>query len=88
MATGLLPLCIDGGTRIAQFLGAEHKAYTGRIRLGLETDTLDVTGQTVAQAAVPALTGALLAEVAATFVGRSEQVPLDASQPELVVHRP
>ncbi|MDG2305986.1 MAG: tRNA pseudouridine(55) synthase TruB [Candidatus Binatia bacterium] len=75
MATGLLPLCIDGGTRIAQFLGAEHKAYTGRIRLGLETDTLDVTGKTVAEAEVPEFTAERVAEVAETFLGDSEQIP-------------
>lgn len=75
MATGLLPLCIDGGTRIAQFLGAEHKAYTGRIRLGAETDTLDVTGTTVAEAPVPELTAEQIREAAAAFVGHGEQIP-------------
>lgn len=75
MATGLLPLCIDGGTRIAQFLGAESKAYTGRIRLGLETDTLDVTGTTVREEPLPEVSDDQLGEAAARFVGDSEQVP-------------
>ncbi len=75
MATGLLPLCIDGGTRIAQFLGAEHKAYTGRIRLGAETDTLDVTGKTVAEAPVPQITAERLTAAVAGFLGDTQQVP-------------
>ena len=75
MATGLLPLCIDGGTRIAQFLGAESKAYTGRIRLGQATDTLDVTGRVLREAEVPALSPETIAAAAARFVGRTQQVP-------------
>ncbi len=75
MATGLLPLCIDGGTRIAQFLGAESKAYAGRIRLGQATDTLDVTGQVLREAAVPDLSPEAIEAAAARFVGRTEQVP-------------
>lgn len=75
MATGLLPLCVDGGTRIAQFLGATSKAYVGRIRLGFETDTLDVTGKVLREEAVPELSPEQVADVAARFVGDSEQVP-------------
>ena len=75
MATGLLPLCLGAGTKIAQFLAADHKAYTGEIRLGLATDTLDVTGITVAEAEVPAFDDAALERVAADFLGPGEQRP-------------
>lgn len=75
MATGLLPLCVGAGTKIAQFLGAERKAYTGTIRLGIATDTLDVDGQVVAEAPVPDDLPSRLAEVAAGLRGHSEQRP-------------
>lgn len=75
MATGLLPLCVDGGTKIAQFLSAERKAYRGRIRLGSATDTLDRTGRVVATAPVPALEQSRLEEVAASLTGPSLQRP-------------
>jgi len=75
MATGLLPLCIDGGTRIAQFLGAESKAYTGSIRLGIETDTLDVTGAVIGRQPVPVASESDLGAVAEGFLGDSAQVP-------------
>lgn len=75
MATGLLPLCMDGGTRIAQFLGAQHKAYTGRIRLGIATDTLDVTGTTSEEGPIPELTPAAIDAAVATFCGDTEQIP-------------
>ena len=75
MATGLLPLCIGAGTKIAQFLGAECKAYTGTIRLGVATDTLDVQGQVIAEAPVPEDVAGLLADVAAGLLGPGEQRP-------------
>ncbi|MBM4268189.1 MAG: tRNA pseudouridine(55) synthase TruB [Deltaproteobacteria bacterium] len=74
-ATGVLPLCIDGGTRIAQFLAADRKAYEGRIRLGVATDTLDTTGRCVAEAPIPPLDPAQLDGVARRFVGCRDQVP-------------
>lgn len=75
MATGVLPLCIDGGRRIAQFLGAEHKAYRGRLLLGRATDTLDVTGTVVREQPVPELPEETVGAVAEGFLGASEQVP-------------
>jgi tRNA pseudouridine55 synthase len=75
MATGLLPLCVGAGTKIAQFLLAERKAYTGTIRLGVATDTLDVEGTIVAEAPVPELDAARLAAVARGIEGPGEQRP-------------
>jgi tRNA pseudouridine55 synthase len=74
-ATGLLPLCVGEATKIAQFLAAEDKVYAGRIRLGVETDSLDCTGRVVRESAPPALDPAVLATVGARFAGRSWQVP-------------
>jgi tRNA pseudouridine55 synthase len=44
MATGVLPLCINGATRLVQFLMFGEKEYAGRMRLGMETDTQDIEG--------------------------------------------
>ncbi|MDC0292471.1 tRNA pseudouridine(55) synthase TruB [Candidatus Binatia bacterium] len=75
MATGVLPLCLDGGTRIAQFLDAADKGYSGEILLGLATDTADITGQETARGEVPALSSELLESVASKFLGHREQIP-------------
>lgn len=75
MATGLLPLCLGSGTRIAQFLAAERKAYEGEIELGIATDTLDLTGHVVGRAEVPPLTLAELRAVSRGLLGRRGQVP-------------
>lgn len=75
MATGLLPLCLGAGTKIAQFLAAESKAYTGTIQLGLRTDTLDATGQVLERAEIPAFEDGALKPVAAGLSGPQTQIP-------------
>jgi len=74
-ASGLLPLCIGEATKVASYLLLERKAYSGTIRLGAETDTLDRTGRITTTAAVPALDAATVDEAARRFLGRQQQVP-------------
>ncbi len=47
MATGVLPLACGRATRLVQFLSASDKDYDAEIRIGLTTDTYDVTGREV-----------------------------------------
>ena len=49
MATGVLPLCIGEGTKIAGYLLSADKHYEGDFVLGVETDTLDREGAITAQ---------------------------------------
>src|SRR5512135_1865850 len=44
-ATGVLPLVVGRATRLAQFLTATDKVYDATIRLGVATDTYDLTGR-------------------------------------------
>jgi tRNA pseudouridine55 synthase len=74
-ASGLLPLCVGEATKVARYLLLERKEYTGTVRLGIETDSLDRTGETLATADVPDLSPQRLAAVAESFVGRQHQVP-------------
>jgi tRNA pseudouridine55 synthase len=74
-ASGLLPLCVGEATKVARYLLLERKAYTGTIRLGAATDTLDRTGRITATAAVPARMADRLAAVAGRFLGCQRQVP-------------
>jgi tRNA pseudouridine55 synthase len=46
-ASGVLPLVLGRATRLVQFLIGAEKEYEAEIRLGLETDTYDITGQPV-----------------------------------------
>ena len=51
-ASGLLPLCVGEGTKLAPYINEADKRYRGVIRLGLTTDTLDRTGKPVAESEV------------------------------------
>ena len=44
MATGVLPLVVGRATRLASLLSTGRKVYDGVIRLGVATDTYDMTG--------------------------------------------
>lgn len=75
-ASGLLPLVLGEGTKIAQFLNTADKAYEGVIRLGARTDTGDRTGTVVEEKPLPVeLTAESCDDVAATFLGDRLQVP-------------
>ena len=74
-ATGLLPLCVGEGSKVVPFLNQEDKAYTGVLRLGIATDTLDATGETVGERPVPPFDDRTLQRVAEGLTGETEQVP-------------
>jgi tRNA pseudouridine55 synthase len=74
-ATGLLPLALGEGAKIVPFLNQEEKAYTGTISLGQATNTLDATGETTEEAAVPSLTAEAIENATSRFRGDIEQVP-------------
>ncbi|HEY6418651.1 MAG TPA: tRNA pseudouridine(55) synthase TruB [Candidatus Binataceae bacterium] len=74
-ATGLLPILVGEGTKLAPFLEGGDREYAGLIQLGTETDTLDREGVVVRTAEVPALEAARLAELVARFSGEIEQTP-------------
>jgi tRNA pseudouridine55 synthase len=74
-ATGVLPVCVGDGTKVAQFLNEANKEYAGVIRLGSATDTGDCTGTVTSTAPIPAPSAARLEEVAQQFVGESLQTP-------------
>src|SRR3954463_16611342 len=54
-ASGLLPLGIDDGTKIAEIFLTAQKSYQGVIALGVETNTQDSTGTIIETRPVPAL---------------------------------
>src|SRR5215467_13028616 len=43
-ATGVLVVCVNRATRLAQFLTGDDKEYVATMRLGFATDTGDLTG--------------------------------------------
>lgn len=51
MATGLLVLLLGRATKLAPFLPGDPKVYEGSILLGTATDTMDIQGEVMAEAA-------------------------------------
>ena len=45
LATGVLPVCINRGTRVIEYMDTDFKKYRCSMLLGFETDTLDITGE-------------------------------------------
>lgn len=44
MATGVLPVCFGKATRIIEYYDDDFKTYEAEMKLGMATDTLDITG--------------------------------------------
>jgi tRNA pseudouridine55 synthase len=74
MATGVLPVCVGEATKISSFLTGDDKVYEATMRLGVRTDTLDMTGQVLTEQE-PRATEADVKAVLAAFVGTITQVP-------------
>ena len=74
-AKGLLVLVVGRATRLAPFTAEWAKTYEGVIRLGVTTDTDDLTGAVVATAPWTGITPAQLADVIGSFRGAYEQRP-------------
>lgn len=74
MATGVLPVFVGAASRAVDMQENHDKTYVAALKLGLRTDTGDITGTVLETAPVKAT----LAEVEAVlpqFVGQQEQVP-------------
>ena len=49
MATGVLPILVGRATRCAPFIDDTDKEYEASFKLGLSTDTQDITGSVVSE---------------------------------------
>jgi tRNA pseudouridine55 synthase len=74
-ATGLLIVLLGQGTKLSRFIMSLDKVYSGVLKLGIETDTLDPTGEVIQRVSVPALSVEKVQDAAAKLVGRVEQRP-------------
>lgn len=74
MATGVLLICVGQAVRVSEYLIDHAKKYRARVRLGIETDTYDATGNIVAQREVPG-TPDHIESALQSFVGKFAQMP-------------
>jgi tRNA pseudouridine55 synthase len=74
-AEGVLLVCIGRATRNIIALMSQEKEYLAHIQLGIETDTLDVTGQIISQKKVSDLSAEQIEQAGVGFIGEIEQEP-------------
>ncbi len=74
MATGVLVIMLGHSTRFIELLPEHKKSYTARVKLGITTDTLDITGKILSENYVDVSKEQLLS-VAEKFKGEIFQVP-------------
>lgn len=73
-ATGLLLVGFGKATRLLEYLQGEVKTYQVKMKLGLITDTFDITGNVMEENAVN-IDESVILEVIKSFVGKYAQVP-------------
>jgi tRNA pseudouridine55 synthase len=75
MATGVLPLVVDGATRLAQFYVRSDKVYDGVIHFGYSTDSYDRDGAPVSEPVEVEIRREELEPLLDRFRGTIQQTP-------------
>ena len=74
-ATGVLPVAVGDGTKAIQFLDESEKEYRAVLRLGIATDTQDLTGQVTSERDWSSLRPEDLERLLPRFLGSISQLP-------------
>jgi tRNA pseudouridine55 synthase len=74
-AIGVLPVLVNEATKLSRYFADLDKEYVAIVRLGVVTDTQDLSGAVLRTSPVPALTAEDLEGALAPFVGTIRQVP-------------
>ena len=74
-ATGLLPILIGEATKLTPYLVDLDKEYVATVRLGVTTESQDLSGAVIETRPVPALDAAAIEAALSPFLGVIRQVP-------------
>lgn len=74
MATGVLPILIGRATRLCSYCLEADKRYTAVVRLGITTDSLDITGEVLSENEVN-VSDEQLSDALRNFTGTYDQIP-------------
>ena len=75
LASGVLPICLGEGTKLAQFLLDADKEYAATIQFGAETETDDAGGAVTRVQSASHLTAEHVERTIRGFLGEQPQVP-------------
>lgn len=73
-AEGVLPICIGKATRLVDMITDKEKTYEAVLKLGITTDTQDITGKVLKTSEVTA-DYARIEKVILSFIGEYQQLP-------------
>jgi len=73
-AVGVLPICLGSATKLSMVLTDKDKEYVAVLRLGLTTDTQDLTGKVLSEKAVTASESEVRAAIL-SYLGSYPQIP-------------
>jgi tRNA pseudouridine55 synthase len=74
-ATGVLPMLLGEATKLMAYLADQDKEYVATLRLGITTDTGDLSGRILSESPVPPVDRARVEAACRPFVGTIKQVP-------------
>ena len=74
-AEGVLMLCTGRYTKKVELFMDKEKEYVAKIQLGVETDTLDLTGNITKSAIIPVLSIKKIKNIIKLFIGEIKQEP-------------
>ncbi|MBE6673855.1 MAG: tRNA pseudouridine(55) synthase TruB [Ruminococcaceae bacterium] len=74
LATGVLPVLVGRAAKAAEYLLSENKKYVAELKLGITTDTEDITGQILSKTNTLSTKNEFF-DACTHFVGDIEQIP-------------
>ncbi len=75
MATGVLPVCVGKATRIIEYYDRDPKSYHASMKLGIRTDTLDITGKILETSGCREVSEKAVREAFKAYKGNVRQIP-------------
>jgi tRNA pseudouridine55 synthase len=74
-ATGLLVIATGYATKVLHYLLVSDKAYIGKVKLGIVTDSCDKNGEIIEKHSTAGITAEKIKEAVSQFKGEIEQIP-------------
>ena len=80
LATGLMVVCVNKATKLVELLTNHDKSYIAKVKLGVKTDTYDITGNIIEENNNYEIDKEELDKVLKSFIGTyNQEVPIYSS---------
>lgn len=77
LATGLMIICVNKATGLVSLITDEDKEYIAKVRLGIKTDTYDITGNILEENKDYKINKEMLVKTLNSFIGEyNQEVPI------------